>query len=95
VESGEVKVLNEEWLEANGFKLDDGAYIIDSNGRCMVYCQCCNRVFKDSELILDAHKNEFCPHCNGRNTFNDVDVGNSYYVMHFLRWFDERERKGF
>lgn len=89
-----MKVLNEEWLEANGFMLDDGTYIIDSNGRHMVYCQCCDRVFKDSELILDADRNEFCPHCNGGNTVNDVDVGNSYYVMHFLRWFDERKRKG-
>lgn len=88
-----MKVLNEKWLEANRFKLDDGRYITDSNDRCMVYCQCCNRVFKESELILDADKNEICPRCNGKNTFNDVDVENSFYVMHFLRWLDEHERK--
>lgn len=88
-----MKVLNEEWLEANGFKLFDGIYITDSNDRHMVYCQSCERVFKESELMLDADKNELCPRCNGRNTFNDVDVENSYYVMHFLRWFDNYERR--
>lgn len=87
-----MKVLNEEWLEANGFRLYDEIFITDSDDRYMVYCQCCDRVFKESELILDAHRNEFCPHCNGRNTLNDVDVENSYYVMHFLRWFDECKR---
>ena len=87
-----MKVLNEEWLKANGFKLYDETYITDSDDGYMVYCQCCDRVFKESETILDAYKNEFCPHCNGRNTLNDVDVENSYYVMHFLRWFDECKR---